>query len=164
MLLDPPIRVALRVAHRILRSYWFVRRPHTSGALAALWHQGSLLLVKNSYRRHYTLPGGYVRPGEDPKAAASRELFEEVRLRVPPAHFEHAYHGTRHFEFRHDTLDIFEASVERRPELQVDGREVVWAGFKSIPEIRALPIVPHLVEYLDEYERANASRASVKVG
>jgi ADP-ribose pyrophosphatase YjhB (NUDIX family) len=156
VILDPPIRLAFRTAHLMLRSYWFVRRPHTSGALAALWHGDTILLVKNSYRRQYTLPGGYVRPGEDPRAAASRELFEEVSLRVPPAHFQHVYHGTKDFEFRHDTLDIYEASVDHVPALDVDNREVVWAGFKTVAEARALPIVPHLVEYLEDRERVHA--------
>lgn len=156
MIIDPPIRLAFRTAHLMLRSYWFVRRPHTSGALAAIWHDGKILLVKNSYRRQYTLPGGYVRPGEDPRAAASRELFEEVSVRVPPAHFEHAYHGTKDFEFRHDTLDIYEARIDVAPTMQVDNREVVWAGFKTVSETRALPIVPHLVEYLEDHERARA--------
>ncbi len=156
MIVDPPIRLAFRTAHLMLRSYWFVRRPHTSGALAAIWHGERVLLVKNSYRRQYTLPGGYVRPGEDPRAAASRELFEEVSLRVPPGHFQHAYHGTKSFEFRHDTLDIYEATVDRAPPLQVDHREVVWAGFKTMAELPALPIVPHLAEYLEDRERVAA--------
>ena len=133
----------------MLRSYWFVRRPSTSGALAAVWHDGKVLLVKNSYRKHYTLPGGYVRPGEDPRAAASRELFEEVRLRIDHERFEHAYHGTKPFEFRRDTLDIYETTVDEAPELRVDAREVVWAGWKSPAEARAMHIVPHLAEYLE---------------
>lgn len=133
----------------MLRSYWFVRRPRTFGALAAVWHGNRLLLVKNSYRRHYTLPGGYVRPGEDPREAARRELHEEVRIALPSDRFELAYHGTRDFEFRCDTLDIYEAELETEPAVRVDGREVVWSGFLTPEDVRALPIVPHLAEYLE---------------
>jgi 8-oxo-dGTP diphosphatase len=149
VIIDPPIRAAYRCAHLMLRSYWFVRRPSTSGALAAIWHDGRVLLVKNSYRRQFTLPGGYVRPGEDPRAAASRELREEVRMRIPPERFEHAYHGTKSFEFRRDTLDIYEAELEGPPEVRIDNREVVWAGFETPERARAMPIVPHLAEYLE---------------
>lgn len=149
MILDPPIRVAFRTAHLMLRSYWFVRRPRTSGALAAVWHDGRILMVKNSYRRQYTLPGGYVRPGEDPRDAASRELREEVRIVLPGERFELAYHGTKDFEFRRDTLDIYEAELDEAPIIRVDNREVVWSGFKTPDEARALPIVPHLAEYLE---------------
>ena len=81
--IDLGFRTAYKVAHRMLRAYWSVRKPSTHGALVAVWHDGKLLLVKNSYRRHYTLPGGYVRPSETASQAAQRELLEEVRLRVP---------------------------------------------------------------------------------
>ncbi|HJL16377.1 MAG TPA: NUDIX hydrolase [Sandaracinaceae bacterium LLY-WYZ-13_1] len=151
MLLDPPIRLAYRTAHLMLRSYWFVRRPRTSGALAAVWHDGRILMVKNSYRRQHTLPGGYVRPGEDPRDAASRELREEVRIAVPGARFELAYHGTKDFEFRRDTLDIYETQLAVEPTVEVDAWEVVWAGFRTPEEARAMPIVPHLREYLEAF-------------
>ena len=143
------MRTAYRAAHLMLRSYWFVRRPRTNGALAALWHDGRILLVKNSYRRQLSLPGGYVRPGEDPRRAASREVHEEIRIHVPPERFDIAYHGTRPFEFRSDTLDIYEAEPDREPDYRIDRVEVVWAGFKTPAEARAMDVVPHLREYLE---------------
>lgn len=143
------MRTAYRCAHLMLRSYWFVRRPRTNGALAALWLDGKILLVKNSYRRQHSLPGGYVRPGEDPRQAASREVHEEIRVHVPPESFDLAYHGTRPFEFRSDTLDIYEAELDAAPDLRIDQVEVVWAGFKTPDEARAMNIVPHLREYLE---------------
>ncbi len=150
MILDPPIRVAYRVAHRLLRGWWRVRRPHTSGALAAIWFEGRLLLVKSSYRTRYSLPGGYVKPGEDPREAASRELFEEVGVALPPEALELVYHGSKAFESRRDTLDIFEATLEREPRIRIDHREIVWAELATPEEARALPIVPHLAEYLED--------------
>ena len=145
------LRVAYRCAHLALRSYWFVRRPATSGALAALWHDGRILLVKNSYRRQYSLPGGYVRPGEDPRDAASREVREEIRVDVAPHTFELAYHGTKPFEYRKDTLDIYEAQLDAPPAHRIDNVEVVWAGLKTPGEARAMDIVPHLSDYLEGF-------------
>ena len=110
-MIDGPIRTAYRAAHLMLRSYWFVRRPETSGALAAVWWDERLLLVKNSYRSFHTLPGGYVHPGEDPRVAASRELREETSVVLEPSTFTHAYHGIHPFEFRKDTLDIYETRI-----------------------------------------------------
>ncbi|MCB9593651.1 MAG: NUDIX hydrolase [Sandaracinaceae bacterium] len=148
-MLEPAMRTAYKCAHLMLRSYWFVRRPRTNGALGALWLDGKILLVKNSYRRQYSLPGGYVRPGEDPREAVRREIMEEIRIEVPPASFELAYHGTRPFEFRADTLDIYEAELDAAPPIRIDEVEVVWAGFKTPAEARAMRIVPHLAEYLE---------------
>lgn len=146
---DLGFRTAYRVAHRMLRTYWSVRRPHTRGALVAVWNDGEILLVKNSYRRHYTLPGGYVRDGETVEDAGARELHEECGIRVPVSQIRLVYNGTKEFEHRDDEVTIVEVDVDTRPEIAVDNREVVWAGFKSPAAVRALPIVPHLREYLD---------------
>jgi 8-oxo-dGTP diphosphatase len=147
---DLGFRTAYKVAHRMLRAYWSVRKPNTHGALIAMWYDGKLLLVKNSYRRHYTLPGGYVRPSETAAAAAQRELLEEVRLRVPLERLREVYSRTHLFENRHDKVTIVEVEVDEPPHLDVDNREVVWAGFESPQQVLRRPIVPHLEEYLRE--------------
>lgn len=147
-LVDLGFQTAFKVAHRMLRAWWRVRRPHTRGALVAVWHDGEILLVKNSYRREYTLPGGYVRSGEAVEVAAARELAEECGIAVHPSQVRQAYTGIHRYENRNDEVTILEVTVERRPELDVDHREVVWAGFKGPDDALVLPIVPHLREYL----------------
>jgi 8-oxo-dGTP diphosphatase len=142
------IRAVYRVAHWGLRLLWFIRRPETTGALVAVWHHGRVLLVKNSYRPQLTLPGGYIRPREDRRTAAARELREEVGIQVQPKRLVHAYHGTHLFEHRKDTLDIYELDLDDAPNVQVDDREVVRAEFHTADEALDMRIVPHLEEYL----------------
>lgn len=142
------VRAVYRLAHWGLRLLWFLRRPETTGSLVAVWHHGRVLLVKNSYRSELTLPGGYVRPREDRRTTAARELREEVGIRVQPKRLVHAYHGTHFFEYRKDTLDIYEVDFEVEPEVQVDDREVVRAEFHTPNEALHMHIVPHLEEYL----------------
>lgn len=142
------IRAVYRVAHWGLRLLWFIRRPETTGALVAVWYQGRVLLVKNSYRAQLTLPGGYIRPREERRVAAARELREEVGITVQPKRLVHAYHGTHLFEHRKDTLDIYELEVEDEPKVLVDEREVVRAQFHTPDEALNMQIVPHLEEYL----------------
>lgn len=43
---------------------------------------GSILLVRQVYRRHWGIPGGLLERGEDPTDAVRRELMEEVGLPV----------------------------------------------------------------------------------
>lgn len=155
---DLGFRTAYRVAHRMLRAYWAVRRPNTHGALVAVWHEGKLLLIKNSYRFHYSLPGGYVRSGESASAAARRELIEEVDLRVPVERLSEVYSRTHSFENRHDKVTIVEIEVDEKPTFDVDNREVVWAGFETPEQILRRPIVPHLEEYLNERAARLASQ------
>ncbi|HEX2734421.1 MAG TPA: NUDIX hydrolase [Polyangiaceae bacterium] len=147
-LLDSAFQAAYWVAHRMLRAYWFVRNPETSGALVALWNDGEVLVVKNSYRNQYTLPGGYVHPGESPERAGARELREEVGIECDPKDLSLVYEGQHPFEFRRDALVILETKSSARPTPKVDNREVVWAGFKSPKELLKMSIVPHLREYL----------------
>jgi len=142
------IRAVYRVAHWGLRLLWFIRRPETTGALVAVWYHGRVLLVKNSYRPQLTLPGGYIRPREDRRTAAARELREEVGIQVQPKRLVHAYHGTHLFEHRQDTLDIYELEVDEAPNVRVDDREVVRAEFHTPGEALGMQIVPHLEEYL----------------
>jgi 8-oxo-dGTP pyrophosphatase MutT (NUDIX family) len=142
------IRAVYRVAHWGLRLLWLIRRPETTGALVAVWHHGRVLLVKNSYRPQLTLPGGYIRPREDRRTAAARELREEVGIQVQPKRLVHAYHGTHLFEHRQDTLDIYELEVDEAPSIQVDDREVVRAEFHRPDDALGMEIVPHLEEYL----------------
>lgn len=147
-LVDLGFQTAYKAAHRMLRAWWSVRRPHTRGALIALWNQGEILLVKNSYRAQFTLPGGYVKPGEAVTDAAARELAEECDVRVDPSSIRVAYVGVHRFENRTDEVTIVEVEVPQRPRIAVDHREVVWAGFKTAAEALAMPIVPHLRDYL----------------
>jgi 8-oxo-dGTP diphosphatase len=148
-LVDRGFQVAFIVAHRMLRGYWMFRRPRTQGTLVAVWNAGEVLIVKNSYRKEHTLPGGYARPGETPAEAGARELAEECRIYVEPARLKDAYRAEHGFEFRKDDCAIVEVEVDTRPVVGVDNREVVWAGFKPPAEILSMRIVPHLREYLE---------------
>lgn len=76
----PARRLAYRTAHRVLSVWWVVRRPHTRGVKCLLRHEGRVLFVRHTYgdRRAWELPGGGLRRGEAPGAAAAREAREEL--------------------------------------------------------------------------------------
>lgn len=149
-MLHVPLRTAYRTAHALLRVYWRVRRPETRGALAAIWCRGKILVIQSTYRSSVSLPGGYIKPGESAASAVIREIEEEIGVRVPPRSVKHAYHGTKDFESRKDTLDIFAIELDERPLVRPNRYELEWARWKDPEEVLAMKdIVPHLREYLE---------------
>lgn len=57
------------------------RVPASAGALI-YDEQGRLLILKPTYKKGWTIPGGQIDPGESPWAAARREAHEECGLTV----------------------------------------------------------------------------------
>ncbi len=69
----------LLVADKLRRAYWFVVRPLSVGVLGLVVdEQGRILLVEQTYRSGWYLPGGGVRRKEPLDHALRRELREEV--------------------------------------------------------------------------------------
>jgi ADP-ribose pyrophosphatase YjhB (NUDIX family) len=67
---------------------WVVRRvapSHHVGALCLIEHEGRLLMLRQSHRWGWTLPGGLLDRGEAAEATARREVAEETGLEVEPA-------------------------------------------------------------------------------
>ena len=81
---DAAWRIAFRLGFPVARIWWHLRRPHYEGALVAIHVGKALLVVGSSYRLEWNFPGGSVRPGETPAAAAKRELVEEIGLAAYP--------------------------------------------------------------------------------
>src|SRR5215469_10288610 len=81
-LLDFAWRTAFRVGFPLARIWWRLTRPRHEGVVVTLYVGSELLLVRLSYRFGWHLPGGGLRRGETPEAAARRELAEEIGLSV----------------------------------------------------------------------------------
>jgi 8-oxo-dGTP pyrophosphatase MutT (NUDIX family) len=78
---DSVLRLATSAAYQLLKASWFVRRPRTYGAHAfALTPERKLILIRLRYVPGWRLPGGGRIPGEEPVAAALRELREEIGM------------------------------------------------------------------------------------
>jgi len=145
---DLAYQVAFKVAHRMLRAYWTIRRPHKGGTLVAIWNAGEILIVKNTYRKQHTLPGGYPHAGETPAQTGTRELAEECQVIVSPDQVHEVYRGEHLFEGRRDDVTIVEVELPTRPSIRIDHREVEAARFASPEEVLKMLIVPHLRDYL----------------
>ncbi|CAH2600336.1 NUDIX domain-containing protein [Rhodovastum atsumiense] len=141
-------RIFYRFGFRLARLAWWVWRPAHAGALVALWHEGRLLAVRLSYRPGLNLPGGGVHRGEDPCAAACRELEEELGLVLPAEALVLAYEKRAPWDFRKEHVRVFEARLAAVPPLRPDRREVTAAGFFHPAQVLAEATSPFVRGYV----------------
>jgi 8-oxo-dGTP diphosphatase len=160
-MIDALFRLAYRCAYQAMRFYWKAFNPLAHGALVAVWHDRKLLLIKNSYVDYFSLPGGYVRRGEQPQDAAVRELREEISLSVKPNDLELRIDETNDWEGRRDHVAIFELVVPERPHVKVDNREVVAAEFVSPEEALRRDLFPPLRRLIEQRAAAPAGDSKV---
>jgi ADP-ribose pyrophosphatase YjhB (NUDIX family) len=145
---DAVWRFLHRIAARLYDARNFVLRPRVTGAVVLVRIAGELLLVRSSYRPWYTVPGGRVAWGEDPLAAALRELAEEVGLAAAPGALRALGEFVVHHSNLEDHVHAFELRLDARPALRIDSREIVWAGFHDESALAALPLWPALPQIL----------------
>jgi ADP-ribose pyrophosphatase YjhB (NUDIX family) len=128
-------RALLPLAHRIRHAWRRWRKAPIAGVSVIVTNLGGdVLLLKHSYGADvWALPGGGLGRGEDPVAAARREVREELALELTRieaiATLEEELSGSPH------TAHLFAATCDQHP--RPDGREVTEARFfpsHSLPE------------------------------
>ncbi len=145
---DRGFRLVYRLGFPAMRLWWFVRRPDHRGAMVAVWHEGRVLMLRQSYRRMPVFPGGGLRRGETPRAAACRELAEEVGLVAAPEALSLARETTALWDWRRDHVAIFELHLATPPSPRVDRREIVAAEFMTAAAALAGELPPFERAYL----------------
>jgi 8-oxo-dGTP pyrophosphatase MutT (NUDIX family) len=155
-LADALSRVAYRGAYSLAMAYWFVRRPETLGVFVAVWCGPRVLLLQNSYKRQLGMPGGGAHRGESHEQTGARELREEVGLTVEPSRLRAVFDVMDTGEYKRDHVYFLEVEVDTEPPLELDRREVVWAGFIDLDAALRLPVSPTVRAYLTDAARRRA--------
>lgn len=144
------------------------RRRQRIATYALLTRDGQVLLTRMSARTRiagrWTLPGGGIDHGEDPRDAVRREVYEETGLKVEPAEVldVHASHfvGLNHdgvLEDYHGVHVIYRAEVLPESEgvdpvvLEVGGSTdaVAWVPREEALTLDLLSAARHALEVLD---------------
>jgi 8-oxo-dGTP diphosphatase len=146
-------RAAFRGAYRLLSVYWFLARPDTHGVCVGVWHGREVLLIKNSYKPYFSLPGGGPHRGEAGPETGARELREEVGVHVSPDQLRAAFEIVSTEEHKRDHVRFFEIDVPSRSPITIDRREVVWAEFVDSRDALSRPLGPAMRAYLEDAVR-----------
>jgi 8-oxo-dGTP pyrophosphatase MutT (NUDIX family) len=148
-LTDPVFRLVYRLGYEPARLWWRLRRPCHVGALVAIWTSDErLLLVRQSYRVPWTLPGGGVRRDETPSTAAARELAEEIGIVAPPDHLVPAFQVSGAWDYRRETVHVLELHLPDIPLVQPDGREIIATQFTTPADLARLALSPPTASYV----------------
>lgn len=118
------MQIGWRARRLVLRLF----RIRTRGVKAMVFNaRGELLLVRNAYGNShlFVLPGGGIARGEDPAAAAAREVREETGLEVRALELVGEYFSAA--EGKRDSVHLFRGRADGIP--VPDGIEVVEAAF-----------------------------------
>ena len=122
-----------RWGYRVLRVYWFFRRPQTAGVRCLIQYGNQVLLVRHTYgRRYWTLPGGGTKSGETLEETVKREIHEEVGLIVTEARKVGQFFSR--LEFKRDTVHCFVAHPQNT-DITHDSNEIAEARWFSLDEL-----------------------------
>ena len=100
--------------------------------IVAINKNGTLLMAKHSYHKtsRYALIAGFVEPGESIEEAVSREVLEEVGIKIKNLH----YQRSQSWPFPNSLMLGFTADYDSG-EIEVDGEEIVNAKWFKPEEI-----------------------------
>lgn len=123
-------------------------RAVTVGVKVIAMREGQVLLVRQTYRRGWYLPGGGAKPGESLEAAARRELGEETGVRAGPLRLVGVYSGSAHGVTDHIALFAADARGEGRAE-SWEVAEARWFPLHELPPLLAHADRLHLERFRD---------------
>jgi ADP-ribose pyrophosphatase YjhB (NUDIX family) len=116
------------------------------------WYDKKIIIIKNSYKKQFTIPCGRIKRGENFTDAAVRELNEEVSLEVDKSELKFIGQYTFKYTYVSEIGNFFESEILNLPNIRVDNREVIWARFTPPDEALFLKLNPLVRSYMQQTE------------
>lgn len=117
-------------------------RKRMGAGVIFLNEKGEILIVKPSYRDHWSIPGGTVDDNESPKQACIREVKEETGLTIKEVGFLCIDYSPKESDEKNESLQfVFYGGIIKDaniPNIKLDNKELVDFRFVSITDAEKL--------------------------
>lgn len=140
--------ILYRAAYMVMNVYWFLRGRRPEGAFVAMWCDGRILLVRTSYQRFHTFPGGGRKRNEPHLETALREAREEVGVALSRQMLRRVDGDVDPAYFARERIVLYEAHFDQTPDIQVDGREIVSAEWFDLTQPETQNLWPLFMTYM----------------
>lgn len=149
-------RLFARVIAPLQLFYWRITVPEAEGAKVLIEHADKYLLIRETYgAKHWTLPGGRSRKGEEPTETARRKAHDEVGIDiVNPVSLGHYFHTRQH---KRDVICAYYARVDS-PAFQINPNTISEARWFSREELASLTQSPSVADVFELYEHSLQSQ------
>lgn len=131
----------IRRSYSIRKFRQYLRRLEKRAASAVVMCEcdGRLLIVKATYKPHWSLPGGIIDANESPRRAAVREVNEEVGIALQPDELEFVMVVDRISSVAQTYQFVFRAEVSREmlDAMQLQASEISDAMMVTRDEVLA---------------------------
>jgi ADP-ribose pyrophosphatase YjhB (NUDIX family) len=141
-------RIAQYIGLPLMRVYWKVWKPKTTGCKAIVVHDDKILLIKNLNKTYWSLPGGGKKKKETPESAIVRELKEELSIMPELTHKLGAYDARK--EGKRDVVHVFVASVATPAfKKQWELSDAKWFSIEDFPPDMNEATKRRVLEYME---------------
>lgn len=132
------VRFFIAKLYPFLTPFLYFFRSTGKGVKTLVFYEKKLLLIRNSYRKGWSLPGGGVKKNELLKDAAIREVYEEVGIKINNL----KEHGSFILSDKGSgKIAVFSCTV-KSTQFKIDGLEVEEAKWVNIGEVSRLHLLP----------------------
>ena len=111
-------RIFYKLAYKLILFVWFFYRPTVKGVYIAVWHDKKILIIKNSYKKQFTIPCGRLKRGEDLTEAAVRELSEEVGIKDYESELKFIGQYKFNYKYVSEIGNFFDLRMSKLPDIK----------------------------------------------
>ena len=132
--------------------FCFIFRPKVRGAYVVVIYNCNLLIIKNSYKKGWTLPCGMIDSGETESAGAKRELLEEVGISCEESDLQFLQMHLSTKGYKSDYQYFYLLAMNSSPKIKLDMREVIEYRWISKSEMEQYSIPEGVRKVLSDHD------------